>query len=129
MTLSSGGGRERTVSSSHPFSVSVVPSTFTIYEGVHYISTRAVAFAGTGLVKQFLRDVDWGHQDFLVVDTPPGTSDEHISIAQYLKATNPDGAIIVTTPQQVSIIDVRKEINFCKKVGSLSHTALSHTIP
>mmetsp|Transcript_37963 Transcript_37963/g.97157 ORF Transcript_37963/g.97157 Transcript_37963/m.97157 type:complete len:359 (-) Transcript_37963:10-1086(-) len=70
-----------------------------------------------GLVKQFLRDVDWGHQDFLVVDTPPGTSDEHISIAQYLKATNPDGAIIVTTPQQVSIIDVRKEINFCKKVG------------
>mmetsp|Transcript_34398 Transcript_34398/g.97441 ORF Transcript_34398/g.97441 Transcript_34398/m.97441 type:complete len:276 (-) Transcript_34398:680-1507(-) len=69
-----------------------------------------------GLVKQFLRDVDWGQQDFLIVDTPPGTSDEHISIVQYLKAANPDGAIIVTTPQQVSIIDVRKEINFCKKV-------------
>ena len=44
------------------------------------------------------------------------TSDEHISIAQFLKASNVDGAIIVTTPQEVSIIDVRKEINFCKKV-------------
>ena len=74
---------------------------------------------GLGLVKQFLRDVDWGQQDFLIVDTPPGTSDEHISIVQYLKAANPDGAVIVTTPQQVSIIDVRKEINFCKKVCSL----------
>jgi len=44
------------------------------------------------------------------------TSDEQISIAQFLKASNVDGAIIVTTPQEVSIIDVRKEINFCKKV-------------
>lgn len=48
---------------------------------------------------------------------PPGTSDEHISMAQFLKATGVDGAIVVTTPQEVSIIDVRKEINFCKKVG------------
>lgn len=76
-------------------------------------------FFDAGLVKQFLRDVDWGHQDFLIVDTPPGTSDEHITIAQYLKATQPDGVIIVTTPQQVSIIDVRKEINFCKKARKL----------
>lgn len=70
-----------------------------------------------GLIKQFLKDVYWGELDYLVVDAPPGTSDEHISIAQYLKATNVDGALIVTTPQEVSIIDVRKEINFCKKVG------------
>ena len=70
-----------------------------------------------GLIKQFLKDVYWGDLDYLIVDAPPGTSDEHISIAQYLKATNVDGAIIVTTPQEVSIIDVRKEINFCKKVG------------
>jgi Mrp family chromosome partitioning ATPase len=40
-----------------------------------------------GLIKQFLKDVDWGELDYLVIDTPPGTSDEHISIAQYLKAT------------------------------------------
>uniref|UniRef100_A0A0C9RIV0 Cytosolic Fe-S cluster assembly factor NBP35 n=1 Tax=Wollemia nobilis TaxID=56998 RepID=A0A0C9RIV0_9CONI len=70
-----------------------------------------------GLIKQFLKDVYWGDLDYLIVDAPPGTSDEHISIAQYLKATNVDGAIVVTTPQEVSIIDVRKEINFCKKVG------------
>ncbi|KAG2652102.1 hypothetical protein PVAP13_1NG332600 [Panicum virgatum] len=70
-----------------------------------------------GLIKQFLKDVDWGEIDYLVVDAPPGTSDEHISIVQYLQATGIDGAIIVTTPQQVSLIDVRKEINFCKKVG------------
>lgn len=70
-----------------------------------------------GLIKQFLKDVDWGELDYLIVDTPPGTSDEHISIAQYLKATSVDGALLVTTPQEVSIADVRKEINFCKKVG------------
>ncbi|RRT74761.1 hypothetical protein B296_00003711 [Ensete ventricosum] len=70
-----------------------------------------------GLIKQFLKDVDWGELDYLVVDAPPGTSDEHISIVQFLQATGIDGAIIVTTPQQVSLIDVRKEISFCKKVG------------
>lgn len=70
-----------------------------------------------GLIKQFLKDVYWGELDFLVVDAPPGTSDEHISIVQCLDATEIDGAIIVTTPQQVSLIDVRKEVNFCKKVG------------
>ncbi|XP_068672439.1 cytosolic Fe-S cluster assembly factor NUBP1 homolog isoform X1 [Montipora foliosa] len=69
-----------------------------------------------GLIKQFLRDVDWGEVDYLVVDTPPGTSDEHLSIVQYLSNTYVDGAVIVTTPQEVSLLDVRKEINFCKKV-------------
>ena len=64
-----------------------------------------------------LQDVDWGEIDYLVVDAPPGTSDEHISIAQYLKASQVDGAVIVTTPQEVSLIDVRKEINFCRKVA------------
>ena len=52
-----------------------------------------------GLIKQFLRDVDWGDVDYLVVDTPPGTSDEHISIVQYLSGTLVDGAVLVTTPQ------------------------------
>ncbi len=59
----------------------------------------------------------WGDLDYLIVDTPPGTSDEHLSIAQYLKATGIDGAVVVTTPQEVALLDVRKEINFCKKVG------------
>ena len=70
-----------------------------------------------GIIKQFLKDVYWGELDFLVVDAPPGTSDEHISIVQFLQATGIDGAIIVTTPQQVSLIDVRKEVSFCRKVG------------
>jgi len=70
-----------------------------------------------GLIKQFLRDVYWGELDYLVIDTPPGTSDEHLSITQYLKSSKIDGAIIVTTPQEIALMDVRKEINFCKKVG------------
>ncbi|XP_006895274.1 PREDICTED: cytosolic Fe-S cluster assembly factor NUBP1 isoform X2 [Elephantulus edwardii] len=69
-----------------------------------------------GLIKQFLRDVDWGEIDYLLVDTPPGTSDEHLSVVQYLSGTHIDGAVIITTPQEVSLQDVRKEINFCHKV-------------
>lgn len=72
----------------------------------------------TGLIKQFLRDVDWGELDYLIVDAPPGTSDEHISLVQMLAESNVDGALIVTTPQEVSLIDVRKEINFCRKSGT-----------
>jgi Mrp family chromosome partitioning ATPase len=71
-----------------------------------------------GLIKQFLMEVDWGTGlDVLIIDTPPGTSDEHLSIATYLSKANIDGAILVTTPQDVSIIDVRKEIDFCKKTN------------
>ncbi|XP_028669684.1 cytosolic Fe-S cluster assembly factor nubp1 isoform X1 [Erpetoichthys calabaricus] len=70
-----------------------------------------------GMIKQFLRDVDWGGLDYLIVDTPPGTSDEHLSIVQYLSAAQIDGAVIITTPQEVSLQDVRKEITFCRKVN------------
>lgn len=70
-----------------------------------------------GLIKQFLSDVDWGELDYLLIDTPPGTSDEHISIVQYLKEVAVDGAVVVTTPQEVAMADVRKELNFCKKTG------------
>ena len=68
-----------------------------------------------GLIKQFLTDVEWGELDYLIIDTPPGTSDEHISMAQYLKYVNVDGAVVVTTPQEVSMADVRKELSFCHK--------------
>jgi Mrp family chromosome partitioning ATPase len=70
-----------------------------------------------GLIKQFLTDVCWGNIDYLIIDTPPGTSDEHISIVQYLNSTNIDGAIVITTPQEISMSDVRKELNFCKKTN------------
>ena len=52
----------------------------------------------TALIKQFLTDVNWQELDYLIVDTPPGTSDENISIIQYLKKVNVSGAVIVTTP-------------------------------
>jgi Mrp family chromosome partitioning ATPase len=75
----------------------------------------------TAMVKQFINDVCWGANgdgvlDFLLIDTPPGTSDEHIAIAEELQYQNPDGAVIVTTPQDVAIEDVKKEIDFCRKV-------------
>ncbi|KAK3307595.1 P-loop containing nucleoside triphosphate hydrolase protein [Chaetomium strumarium] len=70
-----------------------------------------------GMIKKFLKDVDWGDLDFLLVDTPPGTSDEHLSVNTFLKESNIDGAIVVTTPQEVSLLDVRKEIDFCRKAG------------
>jgi Mrp family chromosome partitioning ATPase len=70
-----------------------------------------------GLIKQFLTEVVWNELDYLIIDTPPGTSDEHLSIVQYLKPSKIDGAVIITTPQEVSMADVRKELNFCKKTG------------
>lgn len=70
-----------------------------------------------GLIKQFLKDVEWGDLDYLIVDTPPGTSDEHLSVNSYLKESGVDGAIVITTPQEVSLLDVRKEIDFCRKAG------------
>jgi Mrp family chromosome partitioning ATPase len=70
-----------------------------------------------GLIKTFLKDVEWGDLDFLVVDTPPGTSDEHLSVNSYLKEAGVDGAVLVSTPQEVSLLDVRKEVDFCKKAG------------
>ncbi|XP_004524727.1 cytosolic Fe-S cluster assembly factor NUBP1 homolog [Ceratitis capitata] len=70
------------------------------------------------MIRQFLSEVDWGALDLLILDTPPGTSDEHLSVISYLHDDNSSDtlrAIIVTTPQEVSLLDVRKEINFCKK--------------
>ncbi len=68
-----------------------------------------------GVIKQFLKDVAWGDLDYLVIDSPPGTGDEPLSVCQLIE--NPDGAVIVTTPQDVSVIDVRKSISFCRQLG------------
>ncbi|KAJ2030967.1 cytosolic Fe-S cluster assembly factor cfd1 [Coemansia sp. S16] len=71
----------------------------------------------SAMIKQFLADVYWGDLDYLLIDTPPGTSDEHLAAVEYLQEWNPDGAVIITTPQAVALADVKKEINFCTKVG------------
>lgn len=70
-----------------------------------------------GLIKRFLKDVEWGDLDLLVVDTPPGTSDEHLSVNSFLGASGVDGAVLITTPQEVALLDVRKELDFCRKAG------------
>lgn len=67
-----------------------------------------------GVIKQFLKDVEWGELDYLVIDSPPGTGDEPLSVCQLIE--NPKGAIIVTTPQELAILDVRKSINFCRQL-------------
>lgn len=71
----------------------------------------------TAMIRQFIKDVVWGELDYLLIDTPPGTSDEHISIAEELEDVHPEGAVLVTTPQDVATADVRKEISFCQKVN------------
>ena len=64
-------------------------------------------------IKQFIADIDWGNLDFLIIDAPPGTGDEPLTVAQTISDAK---AIIVTTPQEVALADVRKSINFCKTV-------------
>ena len=66
-----------------------------------------------GVIRQFISDIDWSDLDYLVIDSPPGTGDEPLTVAQ----TIPDAkALIVTTPQEISLADVRKSINFCRIV-------------
>lgn len=67
------------------------------------------------MIKQFITDVYWKDVEYLIIDTPPGTSDEHITTVESLQTLKPDGAIVVTTPQNVAIADVRRELTFCLK--------------
>jgi ATP-binding protein involved in chromosome partitioning len=67
------------------------------------------------LIRDFLTDVKWGELDYLIIDSPPGTGDEPLSVIQLLG--DADGAIIVTTPQDIALIDVRKAITFCRQVN------------
>jgi ATP-binding protein involved in chromosome partitioning len=69
----------------------------------------------SGAIKQFLGQVDWGSLDYLVVDLPPGTGDAPLSVAQLIE--NVSGAIVVTTPQDVALLDSRKAVNFTRKLN------------
>ena len=67
-----------------------------------------------GVIRQFIADIDWSDLDYMIIDSPPGTGDEPLTIAQ----TIPDAkSVIVTTPQEISLADVRKSINFCRQVN------------
>nr|WP_319410195.1 Mrp/NBP35 family ATP-binding protein [uncultured Desulfosarcina sp.] len=66
-----------------------------------------------GAIRQFIGEVEWGNLDYLIIDAPPGTGDEPLTVAQLIKDAR---AIIVTTPQEIALADVRKSINFCKTV-------------
>lgn len=80
---------------------------------------KAVIWRGpmkANVIRQFFGNVAWGDLDYLVVDSPPGTGDEPLSVAQLLDKER-SSAIIVTTPQQVATIDVEKSITFCRQLG------------
>jgi len=93
--------------------------------GVHVVSMDLLLEQGTPVIwrgplkiaaiKQFLSDVAWPELDVLLIDLPPGTSDEPLTIAQLFE--NISGTVVVTTPQKVATHDVRKSIGFAAKVG------------
>ncbi len=66
------------------------------------------------VIKQFLGDVEWGHLDYLLIDSPPGTGDEQLTAMQAIPEMT--GSIIVTTPQDVAVLDARKSVNFSRKM-------------
>ena len=67
------------------------------------------------MIKQFLKDVIWGDLDYMIIDSPPGTGDEPLSVCQLIGRL--DGAVIVTSPQKVASVDVRKSITFCRHLN------------
>lgn len=68
-----------------------------------------------GVIEQLLRDVNWGELDYLIIDSPPGTGDEPLSVVQLVG--DMDGAVMVTTPQDVAAADVRKSLDFCRQLN------------
>ena len=80
--------------------------------------TDAIIWRGpakAGAIRQFINEVKWGDLDYLIVDCPPGTGDEPLTVVQTLGKI--DGAIVVTTPQDLAITDVKKSISFCGQLN------------
>ena len=67
-----------------------------------------------GVIKQFIADIEWMELDYMIIDSPPGTGDEPLTVAQTISDAK---ALIVTTPQEISLADVRKSIHFCRQVN------------
>lgn len=80
-------------------------------EAIH----KAVVWRGpmkSSVIQQFVKDVEWGDLEYLIIDLPPGTGDEALSAAQIMQGI--DGALVVTTPQKVALRDVSKSLSFCE---------------
>ncbi|MDR0309152.1 MAG: Mrp/NBP35 family ATP-binding protein [Candidatus Methanoplasma sp.] len=102
---------DRLIPVSVPPSLSIMSMGFLLPE-----KDSAVMWRGpmkTSAIRQFIEDVAWGELDYLIIDMPPGTGDEAISIVQLIPKA--DGAVIVTTPQDVALLDGRKSINFASQ--------------
>lgn len=82
------------------------------------------------VIRQFIGEVNWGSLDYLIIDAPPGTGDEPLTVAKLIKDAQ---AVIVTTPQEISLADVRKSIHFCNTIGmkifGLIENMSSYTCP
>jgi ATP-binding protein involved in chromosome partitioning len=103
--------KRRVLAKTYKDNVKVVSMQSLLMDGDQPVIWRGPA--KNGVIRQFISDVQWGELDFLVIDAPPGTGDEPLSVVQAI----PDAkAVIVTTPQQVALADVRKSINFCRTV-------------
>lgn len=110
--MAAGDGKKSIIPVRHSDYLSVMSVGFLMQD-----RDQAVIWRGPlkyGVIKQFLTDVQWGDLDYLIVDSPPGTGDEPLSICQLIE--NPDGAVIVTTPQDVALVDVRKSVTFCMQL-------------
>ncbi|MFW5694129.1 MAG: Mrp/NBP35 family ATP-binding protein [Alkalispirochaeta sp.] len=84
---------------------------------IGYNADQALIWRGPmkiGLIRQFLSDVVWGALDYMIVDTPPGTGDEALTVGQDMKPLT--GIVIVTTPQDVAVLDSRKSVNFAQQM-------------
>jgi Mrp family chromosome partitioning ATPase len=109
-TMREGADTEMLAPIEGPLGIKVMSMSFLLQS-----SDQAVVWRGPmkmGLIKEFFIHVDWGDLDYLVIDLPPGTSDEPLSVAQYVKDCN--GVVIVTTPQEVSLLDISKAVTFTK---------------
>ncbi|MFP4476724.1 MAG: P-loop NTPase [Desulfatibacillaceae bacterium] len=100
------------IPASHGANLGVVSMQAFMPDKDHAVIWRGPAKAG--VIRQFIADVQWGDLDFLVIDSPPGTGDEPLTVAQMVKDAL---AVVVATPQEVALADVRKSINFCTTVN------------
>jgi ATP-binding protein involved in chromosome partitioning len=104
----------------NPVRIDFGPGMLTVMSIGFFLPKRddAVIWRGPrkyGVIKQFLKDVEWGPLDYLIVDAPPGTGDEPLAVAELIE--NADGAVVVTTPQEVAVQDVRRCIGFCRELN------------